>query len=58
MMPYNYLRKVLDEIDGKEMVNKSSLGISMLNLGDHNFLVLCRDPSSGEIFDKDATISS
>ena len=58
MMPSNNLRTVLgeiddiDEIDDQKAVKSSTaLGIAMINIVDRNFLVLCRDPSSGEIFD-------
>ena len=54
MMPSFALQKVLDEIEGKdvdELTGEDALGISMLNLGDRNFLVLCKDPNSGETFD-------
>ena len=58
MMPSNNLRTVLgeiddiDEIDDQKAVKSSTaLGIAMINTVDRNFLVLCRDPSSGEIFD-------
>jgi len=44
------LRSEIENIDvGPETVN--SLGMSILNFGDRDFLVLCKDPSSGEIFD-------
>ena len=52
-MPASSLEIVLRDIEnidvGPEKVN--SLGMSILNFGDRDFLVLCKDPSSGEIFD-------
>mmetsp|Transcript_18391 Transcript_18391/g.27750 ORF Transcript_18391/g.27750 Transcript_18391/m.27750 type:complete len:481 (+) Transcript_18391:70-1512(+) len=52
-MPASSLEIVLREIEnidvGPEKVN--SLGMSILNFGHRDFLVLCKDPSSGEIFD-------
>eukprot|EP00984_Skeletonema_dohrnii_P026605 scaffold15955_cov78-Skeletonema_dohrnii-CCMP3373.AAC.2 len=52
-MPASSLEIVLREIEnidvGPEKVN--SLGMSILNAGDRDFLVLCKDPSTGEIFD-------
>ena len=55
-VPADYLRKILDELLDKEAEGDmnyitGSMGISILNCGDRNFLVLCRDSSSGEIFD-------
>lgn len=47
-MPAFTLQNVLSEV---EEDCEGSLGISMLNMSDRNFLVLCRDPRSGEIFD-------
>lgn len=47
------LQLIHREIDRTDIgYNKTnSLGMSMMNVGDRDFLVLCKDPSSGEIFD-------
>lgn len=49
-IPAMFLPKVHAELDNK-LPGKDSMGVSMLNIGDRNFLVLCKDPTSGEIFD-------
>ena len=59
-MHANSLQRILREIEGKYddndkdagRLNANSLGMSILSMpGDRDFLVLCKDPSSGEIFD-------
>ncbi|KAK1737532.1 hypothetical protein QTG54_011818 [Skeletonema marinoi] len=52
-MTASCLQEVLDEIESKDVGPETvnSLGMSILNFGDRDFLVLCKDPSSGEIFD-------
>ena len=59
-MHANSLQLLLREIEGKYDDNDkdagrlkaNSLGMSILSMpGDRDFLVLCKDPSSGEIFD-------
>lgn len=55
-LPAPFFQEFLKEIeskDGKGMTdNKNSMGMSIIHLGDdRDFLVLCKDPISGEIFD-------
>lgn len=51
-MPASFLQDVHVELDNKlPVLGNDSMGLSMLNLGDRNFLALCKDPRSGEIFD-------
>lgn len=47
-IPASFFPTVLGEIESKVV---HSMGMSILNFGDRDFLVLCKDPCSGEIFD-------
>jgi hypothetical protein len=49
-MPASSIQLVLDEIESKDGV-RCSMDMSIMNFGDRDFLVLCKDASSGEIFD-------
>jgi len=55
-IPAPYLSRVLDELVDKEdegdiNYTSGSMGVAIINAGDRNFIALCRDANSGEVFD-------